>query len=127
MTRSRKLPVLAAVTLLLAVTAVGSISVGSAAAPTASPASPASSVESPKVAGRFIAVAPPDAGDKTYANFLWVIDSVTGEVVAYRIARVANEAGEVEAFVTEKLQSDTEYIVNKALKTLNDLQEQSDK
>nr|MBP9714528.1 hypothetical protein [Sterolibacterium sp.] len=28
--------------------------------------------------GRYVPIPPPAAGDKTYANFLWVLDTATG-------------------------------------------------
>ncbi len=41
-----------------------------------------------KSSGRFVALQPPPAGENTYGNFLWVLDTVTGKVVAYRISSI---------------------------------------
>lgn len=60
-------------------------------------------------AGRFVALQPPAAGEKTYANFLWVVDTATGYVSAYRIANVKNEKGEHETWITERLFNEVEY------------------
>lgn len=78
-------------------------------------ASPASAAE-PKQStpqkleiGRFLPIPPPAAGDKTYANFLWVLDTATGYVAAYRMASMKNDKGEHGLWVTERLLSEAEY------------------
>lgn len=60
--------------------------------------------------GRFVPMIPPAAGDKTYANFVWVLDTSTGEVTAYRLASISDDAGKVQAWVTEQLLTDSQYM-----------------
>jgi hypothetical protein len=67
------------------------------------------STASGKSAGRFVALQPPSAGDNTYGNFLWVLDTVTGKVVVYRISNIKNAQGELDAWVTERLWTEEEY------------------
>ena len=62
-----------------------------------------------KSTGRFVALQPPPAGDNTYGNFLWVLDTVTGNVVAYRISSVKDAQGNLDAWVTERLLTEAEY------------------
>jgi hypothetical protein len=62
-----------------------------------------------KASGRFVALQPPAAGNDTYGNFLWVLDTVTGKVVAYRISNIKNAQGELDAWVTERLWTEEEY------------------
>lgn len=59
--------------------------------------------------GRYVAIQPPDAGEKTYANFLWIVDTATGRVSAHRIAGVKSAQGEHEIWVTERLLNEFEY------------------
>jgi hypothetical protein len=59
--------------------------------------------------GRYIALQPPPARDKTYANFLWVLDTTTGDVTGYRFANVKDAKGNIDAWITERLPSDKEY------------------
>ncbi|MGO8754746.1 MAG: hypothetical protein ACLQHK_05895 [Gallionellaceae bacterium] len=67
------------------------------------------STVSNKAAGRFVALQPPPAGDNTYGNFLWVLDTVTGNVVVYRISSIKNAQGNLDAWVTERLWTEEEY------------------
>lgn len=66
---------------------------------------PASST---RTTARFVALQPPPAGDNTYGNFLWVLDSVTGEVTAYRIASMKADSGKHEFWMTERLVTEKE-------------------
>lgn len=59
--------------------------------------------------GRYVAISPPSAGDTTYGNFIWVLDTLTGNMVAHRIASVKDANGKHEAFVTERLPTDGEF------------------
>ena len=63
-----------------------------------------------RASGRFVAVQPPPAGDRTLGNFLWVVDSATGETVAYRIASVNAENGKVDYWMTERLVTEAEQL-----------------
>lgn len=62
-----------------------------------------------KPVGRYVAIPPPPAGDNTYGNFLWVLDTATGNVVVHRIASVKNANGKHEGYVTERLWTEEEY------------------
>lgn len=62
-----------------------------------------------KAAGRYVALQPPPAGDNTYGNFLWVLDTVTGNVLAYRISSIKDAQGKHDAWVTERLLTEEEY------------------
>lgn len=86
-----------------------SVSLFLLAATSALSAEPKAAPPQKNEASRFVAVQPPAAGDKTYANFLWVVDSVTGYVTAYRIAEVKDENGTHETWVTERILNEVEY------------------
>lgn len=58
---------------------------------------------------RFVALQPAAAGENTLQNFLWVLDAATGEVVAYRIASVKDDAGKHDLWMTERLLTEEEY------------------
>jgi hypothetical protein len=64
------------------------------------------STTSSKPAGRYEAL---QAGANTFGNFLWVLDTVTGKVVAYRIASVKDAKGNLDSWVTEQLLTEEEY------------------
>lgn len=56
---------------------------------------------------RYKPVSPSSAGGNSFGNFLWVVDTETGSVSAYRIARMVSEnKNEPGQWVTEKLPSD---------------------
>ena len=59
--------------------------------------------------GRFVALQPPAAGDNTYGNFLWVLDSATGQVTVFRIASVKNESDKHDFWMSERLITEEEY------------------
>lgn len=63
-----------------------------------------------KATGRFVALQPPAAGNGTYANFLWVLDSLNGKVVAYRISSINDAQGNHAAWVTERILTEEEYV-----------------
>ena len=62
-----------------------------------------------KPAGRYVAIPPPSAGENTYGNFLWVLDTATGNVVAHRIASVKDANGKYDGYITERLWTEEEY------------------
>jgi hypothetical protein len=64
---------------------------------------------SSRPSGRYVALQPPPAGDNTYGNFLWVLDSATGQVAVYRITSVKGEAEKHEFWMSERLITDEEY------------------
>lgn len=64
------------------------------------------STASSKPAGRYVAL---QAGANSFGNFLWVLDTVTGKVVAYRIASVKDAKGNLDSWVTEQLLTEEEY------------------
>jgi len=41
----------------------------------------------PQKAGRYIPVAPPQDNNNGFSNFIWVLDSQTGEIKGYRFAQ----------------------------------------
>jgi len=59
--------------------------------------------------GRFVSIQPPSAGDGTYHNFIWVLDTATGKMNAFRIAQIKDSNGKLDAWITEKLLTDYEY------------------
>ena len=59
--------------------------------------------------GRFVAIQPPAAGDSTYHNFIWVLDTTTGKMNAFRISSINDNAGKHTAWITERLLTDYEY------------------
>lgn len=62
-----------------------------------------------KLVGRYVAIPPPQAGDNIFGNFLWVLDTVTGNVVAHRVASVKDANGKHESYITERLWTEEEY------------------
>jgi len=64
------------------------------------------SIKSSKPAARYEAL---QAGANSFGNFLWVLDTVTGKVVAYRIVSVKDAQGNHESWVTEQLLTEEEY------------------
>ena len=61
--------------------------------------------------GRYVAIQPPAAGEHTMDNFMWVLDTYTGDMRAYRIVNIKDDSGKVQGWVTERLPWDTEYRV----------------
>lgn len=64
----------------------------------------------PAQIGRYVAIQPPqNPGPGSYTNFIWVLDTATGAIVAYRIANFTDENGKNIGFMTERLESAYDY------------------
>lgn len=61
--------------------------------------------------GRFAAFNFGTVVGDTFNNFLWVVDTETGAVAAYRVSRI-EEKGVFQAWVTQKLMTSAEYSAN---------------
>ena len=59
--------------------------------------------------GRYVAIQPQQNGSGNWSNFLWVLDTSTGVVTAYRIANFTDENGKSIGFMTERLESAFDY------------------
>lgn len=65
----------------------------------------------PPPIGRYVAIQPPaGTSNSAYTNFLWVLDTATGVINAYRVASY-DEDGKHAGFLVEKLESTAEYYV----------------
>lgn len=53
--------------------------------------------------GRFVAIPPPTAGSDTYGNFIWVLDTETGDIKGYRFAQWKDDAGVLQGWAVIKL------------------------
>lgn len=63
----------------------------------------------PKTPGRFVALTPPATPENSYPNFLWVLDTQSGQVVAYRIASAKNPDDQSITLLTEQILTESEF------------------
>lgn len=101
--RNRRLATVSTIALLIALS-VGITRSGSAQSQSAPPRNP----------GRFVAITPPAASENAYPNFLWVLDTATGDVRAHRIASVNDDTGKHAAWITEDIPTAQQYVRSKS-------------
>lgn len=65
-----------------------------------------SAITNSKTAGRYVAVQP---SANSFGNFIWVLDTVTGKAVAFRIASVKDAQGNPDTWITEQLLTEEDY------------------